>query len=71
MHSKLKQLVDTHEPMRPKHVRVNGFYNIIVTLIQLCAFVVLNYCNSIVMYAMENVTLAPSLINLQFIISCS
>jgi len=25
-------------PIRPKHVEVSGFYNIILNLIQLCAF---------------------------------
>jgi len=29
----------------PKHGGVSGFYNIIVTLIQLCALVGLNYSN--------------------------
>jgi hypothetical protein len=29
----------------PKHVGYNGFYNIILTLTQLCAFVGLDYSN--------------------------
>jgi hypothetical protein len=39
----------------PKHVGVNGCYNIIVTLTQLYTFVGLNSSNLIVMYRMENV----------------
>jgi hypothetical protein len=31
--------------MAPKHVDLNGFYYIIITLIQLCAFVSVNYSN--------------------------
>jgi hypothetical protein len=33
---------------------VNGFYYIIVTLIQLCSFVGLNYNNGIIILGIEN-----------------
>ena len=45
----------------PKHLRVSGLYDVIVNLIQLYAFVGLNYSNCIKMHEMENVKLVRSM----------
>ena len=39
----------------PKHLGVSSFYNSIVNLIQLQAFVALNYSSSMVRHGKENV----------------
>jgi hypothetical protein len=41
----------------PQHIAVTGFYDVIVNLMQLCAFVVLNCSNFIAVCHLSNIDL--------------